>query len=107
MVFSISRNGWFLGQTEFFSYGPTITEQRQIVSFAQQLTNDDFQFATLQPGGAFASYFDNLRWLAKEVGTQEKQNGIPVFVEPKDSLLNTYPTATKVELITRDIFIYE
>jgi len=107
MTISISRHGWFVDQNTGFAYGPSVSELRQTVMISRLVTNDNFRFKTLQPGGNFPSYFDNLRWLAKESGVTESLTGIPVFIEPKNSTLNSYPTAAKIELSTQDIYLYE
>lgn len=107
MVVSINQHQWFLGSQTSFSYGPSVAEQRQVVEAARHLSHDDFQFTTMQSAGAFPSYFDNLRWLSLEVGVRENPNGSLIFVEPKDSVLTNYPTATKVTFPTQDVYVYE
>jgi 4-amino-4-deoxy-L-arabinose transferase-like glycosyltransferase len=107
MIVSISRNGWFVGQSGGFSYGPGVHEQRSIVNLVRYLTENDFRFTNTQASGQIPAHFDNLRWMAKEVGVDESPNGIPVYVEPKDSELTSYPTARKIEFKTLDVYTYE
>lgn len=104
---SIVRANYFVGLTGGFSYGAGPGEQLLIVMTVNETTNGTFFFTTIQPAGVFPSYFDNLRWWARQLDVSENPNGVAVFIEPKDSSLDSYPGMSKQQFTTIDAYYYE
>jgi len=102
---AIFNYNFFVGNHQSFSYQASIGEQRQIINYLNKLRPGKFQFATTQMAGKFPSFFDNLRWLAQEMGIPENQkSGVVFYIESKNSDLASYPGITKVEFNTLDVY---
>lgn len=102
----IVDHNFFVSTPAAFSYGPSISEQRQIVFIAKRLSHNHFQFATTREEGKFSSFFDNLRWVSEETNTKEDpQNGQVFFVEDKTSPLKTLPGITRYIFTTTDMYV--
>ena len=103
----IYQHHFFVGQDNGFSYGPSVEDQRQIITLSHRLTNGNFRFMTSDSAGKFPNYFDNLRWLAGEQGWAENiQTGWPIVIDQPGSLLNNYPAITKFTIGPREIYYF-
>jgi 4-amino-4-deoxy-L-arabinose transferase-like glycosyltransferase len=96
---------FFVGQNSSFSYDYGIGEQRAVVSYVGNQTNNNFSFTTTNDGGKFENYFDNLRVIAWEQNTSEsKEDGHVFFIENKESSLNSYPNVLKISFPSVDLY---
>ncbi len=100
----IVRHSFFVSNSQAFSYGPSVMEQREAIRLMKQASDGPYQLATTNEGGKYPSYFDNFRWLAQEQGTTERNNGRLFYIESKDSELVTYPGMKRVMLPSIDIY---
>lgn len=101
----VVHHHFFMDVSNPFSYGYGVGEQRQIIAYATQKFGNGYYFETTHPAGSFANYFDNLRLLAWENKSIENTvTGQPLFIETKESSLNTYPNAVKVSFPSVDLY---
>jgi 4-amino-4-deoxy-L-arabinose transferase-like glycosyltransferase len=104
-ISSIFKHNFFVSNVQDFSYNPSVQEQRQIIKTIDRLSEGRFQLLTTHPAGKFPSYFDNLRWLAGELGIpKDGREGMVFYIEPKNSSLSGYPNITKIEFTTYDVY---
>jgi hypothetical protein len=96
MVFSIIGHNFFVGTSHQFSYGPAISEYRQVINYIASQSENQFSLNTTAKGGEFASYFDNLRWAHLEQGHPPVANPNHLFYVERQATLDTYPTIKKV-----------
>jgi 4-amino-4-deoxy-L-arabinose transferase-like glycosyltransferase len=96
MVFSIIGHNFFVGTSHQFSYGPAISEYRQVINYIASQSENQFSLNTTAEGGEFASYFDNLRWAHLEQGHPPVANPNHLFYVERQATLDTYPTIKKV-----------
>lgn len=106
-IFSVVQANYFVGSASKLSYGAGTQEQLAIVLTVERTTGGSFFFTTIQPAGVFPSTFDNLRWWLRQQGLTEDPNGVAVFIEPKDSSLDSYPGVTKQQFESVDVYYYE
>jgi 4-amino-4-deoxy-L-arabinose transferase-like glycosyltransferase len=91
-VQAIIKAHWFVSTDSSFSYGPSVAEQQKMLEFLEKQNPPSIGLRTTQPGGEFANYFDNLKWLAQDKNIEFKSEASTlVFIESKDSPLKTYP----------------
>jgi 4-amino-4-deoxy-L-arabinose transferase-like glycosyltransferase len=102
--YQIIRHNFFVSNTQAFSYGLAVADQREVVMVVNRASQGAFKLATTQPGGVFPSYFDNLRWLAREQDLTETDDGQLFYIESKTSELSSYPGMKKHSLPLVDIY---
>lgn len=105
---SVFAHRLFVSNSQSFSYGCSIKNQRQMVDFITNQSHGDFKFDTTRDMRKFAATFDNLRWLAKENSASENSQSKKVFyIEGNNS-----PLLLETEIKVRhfgcsDIYFYE
>lgn len=105
---SLISHRFFVSNTQAFSYGCSVKQQRQLVEFIGEQSGGDFKFATTTEAGQFASTFDNLRWLAKERAWQENPASKKLFyLENKNSPLRHEPNLKMRRFGCHDVYYYE
>lgn len=104
--FSIFAHNFFVTTTKAYQYGYSLAEQRNIVAYIHEQSQGEFQFKTTAQ--TFPSYFDNLRVVAWEQGTEENsETGMPFYIESKHSSLDTYPGLYKASFTTVDVYHFQ
>ena len=104
-IWQIWQHHFFVSNSQTFSYGPSVGEQRLAVALVNQATNQQFQFMTTEASGVFPNYFDNFRWVAAEQSlTEDRARGVKVYIEKKDSPLGGYPGMMRIHLPTLDLY---
>lgn len=68
-IFSIFRANFFVSTSNNFNYGPSVLEQRQILYFIQNKSDNNFSLHTFEGyENEFEHFFDNYTWLLLENG---------------------------------------
>lgn len=66
-VFSIFRTNFFVSTNNSFNYGPSIQEQRQMLYFIKNKSDNNFSLHTFEGyENEFEHFFDNYKWLLLE-----------------------------------------
>lgn len=101
------QNNFLVSTTHPWNYGPSVKEQVEIVQTINTVSKGEFVFRTTQPAGRFPAFFDNLRWIALTQNTRESSaQGVPFFIESKQSGLAGFPDITKIQFNTFDVYYY-
>lgn len=99
-IAGIFQYNFFVSTNKAWQYGPSVAEQREIVTTAALATKNQYVLTTSSPGKVFASYFANLRWWGQRLGLPESPNSAAneVWIEPLSSPLLQYPGAKLIRL---------
>jgi hypothetical protein len=104
-IHQIIKHNFFVSTSHPFSYSYGIDEQQQIISYLANQYPQGFYFVTTQTGGVFPNFFDNLRVLTWQQGlTENTETGQAIFIETKDSSLQSYPGAIKTTFPSVDVY---
>lgn len=105
-VISIFRYNFFVSNHLAFNYGPSLAEQRGIITTIDRLSNHHFYLRSTDEGRKFPSYLDNYFWLNREQHYLMDPRGTQFFINLKDSALRGYPGMSTIEFPTRDVYQY-
>ncbi len=96
---------FFVSNSEEFSYGPRIGEQREIIKLVTTLSQGDYQWRTTDEYGRFPSYFAGYRWLAQEMDVAAPNPAGQVFyLEKPGSGLAGYPNLVQMTFPSRELY---
>lgn len=100
----INHCNYFTGPACSFSYGSSLSEQRRIVSFLKERHIPSVWFYSTSE--ADSSLLDNWHLVSRELGIEvQAQTGQPVYLEPKDSPLKSYPGMTRFSFTSHDVYV--
>jgi 4-amino-4-deoxy-L-arabinose transferase-like glycosyltransferase len=77
----IIKANFFVSSVSTFNYGPSIQEQRTIIKYIINESNDSFKLSTTHSDGKFATYLDGYRLLAREKNSRESDDGAVFYIE--------------------------
>lgn len=103
-VVSIFRHNFFVSNPQNFSYGPSISEQRMIMSTINRHSRGVFRLSSTDEGQRFPTYLDNYIWLGKERNYHQSESGSIFYIDMKHSSLGGYPGVSKIVFESRDVY---
>ncbi len=105
---SVFDHRLFVSNSQSFSYGCSVRNQRQIIDFISEKHGGDFKFDTTRDMRKFEATFDNLRWFAQEKSITENKESKKIFyVEGLDSPLRMEPESKVRHFGCSDVYFYE
>lgn len=94
---SIVKTNFFVSTRQAFSYGPSVAEQRAVLTYIDEEITDSFSIKSTSEAARFDTYFANFKLVAKEMNIQiEEAASDQVFIEQTNTIQSgyTYPQTT-------------
>lgn len=103
---SIWQHTFFVSNSQSWTYGPSLIEHKQILTFIAENNTDQFQLKHANPSTPrFASDFDSYRWTAQEIGRPAPGDTGPVYwIAPTSTATTWVPADNRRTFDSRRIF---
>lgn len=104
---SLLQQHLFVSNSQPFTYGCSVKDQRQIINFIGQNSGGDFRLETTSANRQFESAFAGYRWLAAERGWQDRRaSKQSYYLENKSSPLLNNPDLSVRHFGCLDVYYY-
>lgn len=105
---SILDHRFFVSNSQPFSYGCSVKNQKQIIDFISDQAPGSYRLDTTRDIRKFDATFDNLRWLSYEYGYRESSTAKNYFyIEDSNSPLRFEPDIRVRHFGCADLYFYE